>query len=774
MLSIDGRLAVGSSIPSTISPDALNVVEGGELNLSDGYGTQTDAIKDVLMTGGETNYSGTVVLDSMNISGGNLNLNDGTDSLEIDTLSVMSGGSITLTANSTETSSSAPITLGTTNGWTMDDGSIFNISFTKDYTNSLSSNYYKFTELVATGTVSYNDLSNTFALVDTSSAWKLEDAKWTIENGFVYITGAIYAPVTEVTDDESAEKVYTDISDDIPLEIVVSEDVTLSGDNSHSGGTVIDNVTVTLAHENALGDGSVTTKGTAGLETGGDTVANLPGTITIEDGSLTMSGKYKADKANLNGGQTESHDTEWFDVDSEEGNGFIREGGEAYRVVDVSKGTLNVDALDDVTVDINDKEYQLYSDGLAGEKLDYSTYYIKGKHEVAVSEILTANDTDTATEKVVIEDAEGSLTADANMEVQATAGSLSVTNNAKVTGSLANTTITAEGKGGEIAAAISGNSSVKATSGKTTLSGDNNTYTGGTTIDAAELIVTKDGGLGTGDVVLQGHGTLDLGNKAISNNILVKGCTLRGGAAYTGDMVVEDALTLDGNMTAASVTLTKKGRLSGGPLSTSKLDVQTGGVATMDGDLTILNGGRIILNNGSVLDVTGSLTLAGATTLELNGNYSVGTTLASSSMLTAGAITLAYNDPTVELEQVGNMLVLVSKFKQGKADAMAQANWGIATASRAFVNTVRGQRNNTGCIANGKGTAWFSLLGASNNLKGGDVSVEGAAVGADMKVGKCSVMGVAFGYTDGTVSPAGLRKVQQDGYYAALYGEHGL
>ena len=547
---------------------------------------------------------------------------------------------------------------------------------------------------------------------------------------------------------------------------------TLSGNNSYTGGTIVNNSTLTLGHENALGNSGITTKGEAGLATVGDVVANLPETITIEDGSLTMTGKYKAEAANLNGGQTITQETSWFDVYGNTGNGFKREGGEAHRVVDVSKGTLNVDALDDVTVAINDEEYQLYSDGLAGEKLDYSTYYIKGEHDVAVSQILAANAPDTKTTKVEMKHADGSLTADADMEVQSTAGSLAVTDGATVTGSLDNTTITAED--GEIAADISGNSSVKATSGKTTLSGDNNTYTGGTTIDAAELIVTEDGGLGTGDVVLQGHGALDLGNKAISNNILVKGCVLRGGGAYTGDMVVEDALTLDGNMTAKSVTLTKKGSLSGGPLTTSKLDVQTGGVATMDGDLTILNGGRIILNNGSVLDMTGSLTLVGATTLELNGNYNVGTTLASASALTAGTITLAYNDPTVELEQIGNTLVLVSKFKQDKADAMAQGNWGIATASRAFVNTVRGQRNNTGCLANGKGTAWFSLLGASNNLKGGDVSVEGAAVGADMKVGKCSVMGVAFGYTDGTVSPAGLRKVQQDGYYAAVYGEHGL
>ncbi|MBQ7022778.1 MAG: hypothetical protein IJN29_04310, partial [Akkermansia sp.] len=326
----------------------------------------------------------------------------------------------------------------------------------------------------------------------------------------------------------------------------------------------------------------------------------------------------------------------------------------------------------------------------------------------------------------------------------------------QMSGDVIDSGITVEG--GEISASISGSSSVEATSGTTTLSGENS-YTGNTTIDNAELIVTKDGGLGTGVVVLKNGGILDLSNKSISNTIYVEGCTLRGGAAYKGDLITKSQLELDGDTTAKNVTLTENGSLT--------LDAAN--------RLTILNGGSITLSDGCVLSVAGSLTLDGSNTLVLEGAYSVGTAVVTGEAgLTMGSVTLDYADSTVELERIGNSLVLVSKFKQGKADAMAQGNWGIATASRAFVNTVRGQRNNTGCIANGKGTAWFSLLGASNNLKGGDVSVEGAAVGADMKVGKCSVMGVAFGYTDGTVSPAGLRKVEQDGYYAAVYGEHGL
>jgi hypothetical protein len=108
------------------------------------------------------------------------------------------------------------------------------------------------------------------------------------------------------------------------------------------------------------------------------------------------------------------------------------------------------------------------------------------------------------------------------------------------------------------------------------------------------------------------------------------------------------------------------------------------------------------------------------------------------------------------------------------ADSLVLNNWGMLTASRAFVNAVRGQRTNTGCIANGRGTAWVAALGATHKLDGGDIDVNGAVVGADMKVGRRSNLGVAFGYIEGDATPAGLSKVEQEGAYMALYGEHAL
>lgn len=245
----------------------------------------------------------------------------------------------------------------------------------------------------------------------------------------------------------------------------------------------------------------------------------------------------------------------------------------------------------------------------------------------------------------------------------------------------------------------------------------------------------------------------DMGGNALSNFIKVTGCTLRGAGSYAGDMEVHDELELADATTANKVTLVGAGSLTGSDLTVNELDVQT------DGDAS----------------VGGSLTLDGATTLALNGDYAVGTKLLSSTgTLTMGDVTLEYADTTEELEQQGNSLVLVSKFKQDKAAAAVQGNWGIATASRAFVNAVRGQRTNTGCIANGRGTAWAAVLGAFHDLAGSDINVKGAAMGVDWKLSGRHTLGAAIGYTDGEVSPKGLSKLDQEGTYLAVYGEHGL
>lgn len=534
----------------------------------------------------------------------------------------------------------------------------------------------------------------------------------------------------------------------------------LKGDNTHSFGTKIDGGTagikVTLGHENALGTGEHVKEGRAAVETSGTTTlkvssgitANLPGTIG-NSGALTMQGSFNADNIEAYAGTVGEL---YLDADNKEGtDGFKRTGdgsGNYYQIVENSQGaTLTV--ADGTTVQKGTDQLQLFTDGIAS-KVDYGTYYMISGADASSGDILDASGVDTV---VDMAETAGTLTVDESIEVNSKGGTVKLQEGAAgpvtVSGSLADTMV--ESAGGTISADITGTSSVEVT-GDTTLSGTNS-YSGDTIIDGVELKLELGSSVGTGAVELKNHGMFDMGGNALSNFIKVTGCTLRGAGSYAGDMEVHDELELADATTANKVTLVGAGSLTGSNLTVNELDVQT------DGDAS----------------VGGSLTLDGATTLALNGDYAVGTKLLSSTgTLTMGDVTLEYADTTEELEQQGNSLVLVSKFKQDKAAAAVQGNWGIATASRAFVNAVRGQRTNTGCIANGRGTAWAAVLGAFHDLAGSDINVKGAAMGVDWKLSGRHTLGAAIGYTDGEVSPKGLSKLDQEGTYLAVYGEHGL
>lgn len=676
--------------------------------------------------------------------------------------------------------------------WTMDSGSTFGIGMTDTYFSTLTmvenngEKQISFSNvLVATvasgSTVDADSFKCEYVVSDIAGMdpehWEVKNATLTNNAaGNVVLSGTLaYNPWIIIDDGGTDNRNFTYDEDYLVGLKITDKDVTLSGNNTHTLGTEIDGVEVTLAHANALGDGSVTTKGESGLVTADGITANLPEAIQ-NSGDLTMQGQFKLDDSTAYTGEV---DDTYVDVNNQEGdNGFKREGL-TYQVVVNNGQDATLTVGDNTSVQVGTENLRLFVDGLAG-KLNHETYYIRATgngSEVSSQEILNVAAKGGITDVTVeMTEETGTLTANSDIEVNASAGTLITEAGANVTGSLSNTTINAAG--GTIGATIENGSKVTVSGNDTTtLSGDNS-YDGGTLIDGGSLLIENANSLGSGDVELANQGVLDLGNLAVTNNILVSGCTLKRAGALDANLTVSGELMLTDNTTANTLTLRDNGTIRSNPgttLTVDNADVQTNGAASITANLTINNNGTITLNNGNVLNVTGSITLSGITTLRLNGQYAIGTALVTATEgLEAGNVQLDYDDKSVRLEQVGNSLVLILNFKQDSADTLAQGNWGIATASRAFVNTVRGQRNNTGCIANGRGTAWFSVLGAQNNMDGSDVSVQGAAVGADFRIKPAHMMGIAFGYTDGDVSPTGLSKVNQEGYYAAVYGEHTL
>ena len=379
--------------------------------------------------------------------------------------------------------------------------------------------------------------------------------------------------------------------------------------------------------------------------------------------------------------------------------------------------------------------------------------------------------------------------------------------------------------GGTISALLQGDIELKVT-GKVEINGDNN-QRGDITIDGPETRLTAgtNTALGAGRTKLYNGATLDLNHQATNNAIEVLGCTIANAENYVGRIVVADHLTYEGPAAAGCVSLRDKGSITSTSLRTTTLEALSDegttrySEHTVSGDVTINDDGAIILYSGKQITLTnGSLTLGNGVALVLiddGGEFAVGDTLVSCLTGTiSGEISIVQflennvmqDGYDIEISEDGKNIVLAEEdkavddddsvaddqpsvnpgipvapdFNQAMADVLAQGNWGAFTASRAFVGAVQGQRNNMGCIANGRGTAWASLLSGMSDISGSglaagsDISLYGAAAGVDMKVGERSSLGVAFGYTDGEVSADGLGDIDQETGHIALYGEHGL
>ncbi len=388
---------------------------------------------------------------------------------------------------------------------------------------------------------------------------------------------------------------------------------------------------------------------------------------------------------------------------------------------------------------------------------------------------------------------------------------------------------TMHASGGKISATLHGDTSLTVT-GNVEITGENS-QTGDTIITGpgAKLTIGTDTALGASTVKLQNQATLDLNGKAANNMIEVTGCTVANAGGYVGRMEVASHMTFVGPASAGCISLRDKGAITAESLRTTTLEALSDKGAdrynehTITGDVTINDSGAIILYSGKQITLTrGSLTLGNGVAmvlLDAGGEFAVGDILVT---CISGTITgdfseldfLINNEEQegyrVEISEDRKSVVLAEDdkpivdpgedeedkpivgpdvpvqpgpapvFEQATADVLAQGNWGVVSASRAFVGAVQGQRNNMGCIANGRGTAWASLLGGMTDISGSgiasgsDITLFGAAVGVDMKVGKRSSLGVAFGYTDGEVSADGLGDIDQEGGHIALYGEHGL
>ncbi|EAW0781969.1 fibronectin-binding autotransporter adhesin ShdA [Salmonella enterica subsp. enterica serovar Taksony] len=337
-------------------------------------------------------------------------------------------------------------------------------------------------------------------------------------------------------------------------------ELTLSGDNTYSGGTTISGGTLTADHADSLGTGTIANSGVLQVGEGEleNTLSGSGSLVKTGTGELTLSGDNT-----YSGGTT------------------------------ITGGTLTADHADSLgSGDIDNSGVLQVGEGELENTLSGSGSLVKtGTGELTLSGDNTYSGGTTITG--------GTLTADH-------ADSLG-------TGAIANSGVLQVGEG-ELENTLSGTGSlVKTGTGELTLSGDNS-YSGGTTISGGTLTADYADSLGSGDIansgVLQvGEGELE--NTLSGSGSLVKTgtgeLTLSGdNNTYSGDTTIADGTLIAANVNAlGSGNIDNSGTLmldANGAFELANVTTHSGATTALAAGST-LDASQLIQENGSTLSI---------------------------------------------------------------------------------------------------------------------------------------------------------------------------
>ncbi len=337
-------------------------------------------------------------------------------------------------------------------------------------------------------------------------------------------------------------------------------ELTLSGDNSYSGGTTISGGTLTADHADSLGTGAVANSGVLQVSEGEleNTLSGSGSLVKTGTGELTLSGDNS-----YSGGTTITGGTLIADNADSLGTGAVANSG----VLQVGEGELE-------------------------NTLSGSGSLVK----TGSGELTLSGDNDYSGGTII---SDGTLIAD-------NADSLG-------TGAVANSGVLQVGDG-ELKNTLFGSGSlVKTGTGELTLSGDN-TYSGGTTISGGTLIAANVNALGSGDIdnsgVLQvGEG--ELKNTLSGSGLLVKTgtgeLTLSGdNNTYFGDTTIAGGTLIAANVNAlGSGNIDNSGTLmldANGAFKLANVTTHSGATTALAAGST-LDAGQFTQEDGSTLSI---------------------------------------------------------------------------------------------------------------------------------------------------------------------------
>ncbi|HAK8074931.1 TPA: fibronectin-binding autotransporter adhesin ShdA [Salmonella enterica] len=337
-------------------------------------------------------------------------------------------------------------------------------------------------------------------------------------------------------------------------------ELTLSGDNTYSGGTTIAGGTLTADHADSLGTGTIANSGVLKVDEGEleNTLSGTGSLVKTGTGELTLSGDNT-----YSGGTTIAGGTLTADHADSLGTGAIANSG----VLQVGEGELE--------------------NTLSGSGSLVKT----GTGELTLSGDNTYSGGTTITG--------GTLTADH-------ADSLG-------TGAIDNSGVLQVGEG-ELENTLSGAGSlVKTGTGELTLSGDNS-YSGGTTISGGTLTADHADSLGTGAIANSGVlkvGEGELENTLFGSGLLVKTgtgeLTLSGdNNTYSGDTTIADGTLIAANVNAlGSGDIDNSGTLmldANGAFELANVTTHSGATTALAAGST-LDAGQFTQEDGSTLSI---------------------------------------------------------------------------------------------------------------------------------------------------------------------------
>ncbi len=393
--------------------------------------------------------------------------------------------------------------------------------------------------------------------------------------------------------------------------------IIVSGANSYTGGTSLNNGNLTITHANALGTGSISAEGISSLSVGNGVTLVLDKVIG-NTGKLTLKGSIDASGLTLNRTEEGRLALSGTKVSLAE-SGFAR--GVEYSVQIVEGGTSVNDG-----VSISHRDYLsrtqlvLGEDGYAraGGAVDYTHFFLTGGDSAVVSEIADVATQHQETLAGVTMDS-GSLEVDQSMAVNATGGSIHITDDAVLRGTVEDTAVStaADDYSSEISALLKGDTTLEVNGGTVTVSGDNS-FSGGTVVNGGALVAGHDNAFGTGDVTVNGA-TLELNRFTIANKVRLNGNSTLGHADGAAHIVLGGGSKVnfrDGYALSAGKTLevAAAGATYAGALTLGGGTLELDGLLTVQGDVTFESGSQTTIDisgwngadDGEVLATLGS------------------------------------------------------------------------------------------------------------------------------------------------------------------------